>query len=98
MKSLTEVGTSPPNNLVTLHDLVDRKTTTTLVYWEIDPFDLGLNPYSKPLNRKYYPVPIIDNETFIKYLEHLVKIGVLNLIKSLNMVLPYLFYLINKGL
>ena len=28
-KYLTEVGTPPPHNLVTLNELVDRKTTTT---------------------------------------------------------------------
>ena len=29
----------------------------TIVYWDIEPLNLGLNSDSKPFNCKYYPVP-----------------------------------------
>ena len=32
--------------------------------WYTDPFDQKLNPDFKPFNCKYYPVPIINKETF----------------------------------
>ena len=40
--------------------------------WDTEPVDLELNPGSKPFNRKYYLVPIIDKETFCKELKLLV--------------------------
>ena len=49
----------------------------TLGDWETEPIDLELKPGSKPFNRKYYPVPIINKENFCKYLKRLVGIGVL---------------------
>ena len=43
-----------------LEDLFDG----TLDNWATEPFDLELNPYSKPFNSRYYPVPIINKEIF----------------------------------
>ena len=40
--------------------------------WNTDPIDLELNPYSKPSNCKYYPVTIINKETFCKEIKCLV--------------------------
>ena len=48
-----------------------------LGYWDTEPVDLELNPYSIPFNFKYYPVPRINKENFLKKLKHLVKIGIL---------------------
>ena len=56
-----------------LEDLFDG----TLGDWDTDPVDLDLKPDSKTFNSKYYPAPIINKETFCKYLKCLVKIGVL---------------------
>ena len=36
----------------------------TLGNWATEPVDLELNPYSKPFNSIYYPVPRINKETF----------------------------------
>ena len=44
----------------------------TLGYWETDPVELELKPYSKPFNCKYYPGLRIKKETFCKELEYLV--------------------------
>ena len=41
----------------------------TIGDWDTETIDLELNPYSKPFNCKYYPVPIINNETFRKELK-----------------------------
>ena len=48
----------------------------TLGYWATEPVDLELNPGSKLLNSIYFPVPIINEETFHKDLKCLVVIGV----------------------
>ena len=45
--------------------------------WATDTVDLELNPYSKPFNSRYYPVPIINKETFRKERKRIVEIGVL---------------------
>ena len=39
--------------------------------------DLELKPGSKPFNIKYYPVPIINKETFCKDIKRLVEMGLL---------------------
>ena len=44
----------------------------TLGNWATEPVDLELNPDSKSFNSRYYPVPIINKETFRKELKHLV--------------------------
>ena len=49
----------------------------TLGYWDTYPFDLGLNPYYKLFNCKYYQLPIINKDTFCKKLQKLEKIGAL---------------------
>ena len=49
----------------------------TLGCWYTDPVDLYLNPSCKPFNSKYYPVPIINKDTFRKELKRLLKIEVL---------------------
>ena len=41
----------------------------TLGNWATDPVDLEINPYSKPFNSRYYPVPIINMEIFRKELK-----------------------------
>ena len=44
----------------------------TLGDWDTEPIDLELNPYFKPFNSRYYPVPRINKETFRKELKRLV--------------------------
>ena len=48
-----------------------------LVNWATKPFNLELNPDSKPFNSRFYPVPIINTETFRKELKRVVEIGAL---------------------
>ena len=36
----------------------------TLGDWATEPINLELKPYYKPFNSRYYPVPIINKETF----------------------------------
>ena len=38
----------------------------TLGDWDTEPVDLEVKSVSKPFNGKYYPVPIINKETFHK--------------------------------
>ena len=45
--------------------------------WATKPVDLEINPYSKPFNSRYYPVPRINRENFRKDLNRLVEIEVL---------------------
>ena len=49
----------------------------TLGDWATKLVDLELNPGSKPFNSRYYLVPIINKETFRKYLKRLVEIVVI---------------------
>ena len=42
-----------------------------------EPVDLDLNPGYKPFNSRYYPVPRINKETFLKDLKFLVEIVVI---------------------
>ena len=49
----------------------------TLGDWDIDIVNLELNQGSRPFNCKYYPLPRIKKETFLKDLYHLLKMGVL---------------------
>ena len=51
-------------------DLFDEN----LGYWVTEPVDLELNPYSKPFNSTYYPIPIINKEKFRKELKCIVEI------------------------
>ena len=45
--------------------------------WATGPVNIELNPGSKKFNGIYYPVPIINKETFFKDLTFLVETGVL---------------------
>ena len=49
----------------------------TLGDWATENVDLEINPYSKPLNSRYYQVPIINKEIFRKEIKRLVEIGLL---------------------
>ena len=44
----------------------------TLDEWTTEPFNLEINPDSKPFNSRYYPVAIINKETFRKDIKRLV--------------------------
>ena len=48
----------------------------------MEPVDLELKPDSKNIHYKYYPVPRINKEIFCKYLQYLVKIGVLTPVRQ----------------
>ena len=63
--------------------------------WDTDPIDLEIKPGSKRFNSKYYPVPIINNNTFNKELKVLVKIGVLTLVQQSQYGTP-VFIIPNK--
>ena len=54
----------------------------TLGDWDTEPVDLEINPGSKPFNIKYDPLPIINKDTFCKYIKRLVKIGVLTTVQQ----------------
>ena len=54
----------------------------TLGDWATEPVDLELNPDSKPFNSRYYPVPIINKEIFLKELKRLVEIVLLTPVKK----------------
>ena len=54
----------------------------TIGDWDIEPVNLELNPNYKMFNCKYYLVPIINKDTFCKYLYLLMKIGVLTLVQQ----------------
>ena len=43
----------------------------TLGDWDTEPVDLGIKPYSKPFNSRYYPVPMINKENFWKNIKRL---------------------------
>ena len=49
----------------------------TLGDWDNETVNLELNTGSKPFNIKYYLIPRIKKENFIKDLKHLVRVGVL---------------------
>ena len=62
----TETNNEEITQLIILLKYVDDLFGGTLGDWYTYPTDLELNPYSKPFNCKYYPVPIIKNDTFPK--------------------------------
>ena len=45
-----------------------------LVECDTEPVDLEINPYSRPFTSRYYPLPKINKETFLKDLKRLVEI------------------------
>ena len=61
------------NFLEDFEDLFDG----TLGHWATEPVDLNLSLDFKPFNSRYYPVPRINKETFLKELKRLVEIIVL---------------------
>ena len=63
--------------LLRLLDYFEGFFDGTLGDWDKEPVNLELNPNSKTFNSKYYPPPRINEETFVKDLKRLVKIGVL---------------------
>ena len=56
---------------------ISRTFYGTLRDWDIDPVNQEIKPGSKLFNSKYYPVSIINKDTFRKELKRLVKIVVL---------------------
>ena len=54
----------------------------TLGDWDTEPVNMELNAYSKPFNCKYYPVPIINKNTFCHKIKRSVKIGVLTALQQ----------------
>ena len=47
----------------------------TLSDWGTEYVKLELNPDSKPFNSRYYPLPRINKETFLKELKSLIERG-----------------------
>ena len=84
--------------LLSLLDDFQDLFDSTLGNWATDTVTLDLKPYSRPFNSIYYPLPIINKETFRKELKLLIYIGVLNTVQQTQYVTPYLLSLINKGL
>ena len=60
----------------------------TLGDWATEPINLELNTGSNSLNSKYYPVPIMNKENFLKELKLLVGIGVLTPVQQSQYVTP----------
>ena len=53
-----------------------------LSQWKTEPVDFKFLKDAKPHNQRHFPVPHIHKETFKKELLRLVKIGVLEVVKS----------------
>ena len=73
----THIKSDERTQLLSLLEDFEDLFDVTLGDWDTEPVDLELNPYYKPFNFKYYPVPRINKDNFRKYLICLVKIGVL---------------------
>ena len=43
---------------------------------------MDIKPGTKPFNSKYYTVPILNKETFLKDLKRLVKVGVFTMVQQ----------------
>ena len=54
----------------------------TLGDWATELVELELNPDPKPFNSRYFPVPIINKETFRKELKRLLEIVVLKQVQQ----------------
>ena len=83
----TYLNTEERNQLLSLLKDFGELFGGTLGDWDIDLAKIELNPNYKPFNCKYYPVPIINKDTFKN-----------SWYKSLNTLPPYLLYLGKKGL
>ena len=78
----TQMTAEERTQLIRLLEDFEELFGGNLVEWEIEPVNLGLNPGSKPFNSKYYPVLIINKETFRKYPKRLVEIVVLTQVQK----------------
>ena len=58
----TQLNAEGINMLLSLLEDFGDLFDGTLGYWDNDPVDLEINPDSKPMNSKYYPVPRINKE------------------------------------
>ena len=68
----TQMNAEERNQLLVILKDFEELFDGTLGDWDTHPVDLELNIDSKPFNCKYYPVPRINKDTFIKELDHLV--------------------------
>ena len=59
--------------LITYKDIFD----VDLGEWKTDPVDLELKEGAEPHSQQHYPIPRIHRDVFKKYLDRLVKLGVL---------------------
>ena len=73
----------------------DNLFGVTLRDWDIDTVNIESNPDYKLFNCKYYKLPIINKENFLKELQRLVKIGVLTPVQQSQCDTP-VFIIPNK--
>ena len=69
----------------------------TLGNWATEPVDLEINPYSKPFNSRYYPVPRINKETSRKDLKSPVEIGGLTPVQQIQYGTPVFIFPKKEG-
>ena len=73
----TQLNNEERTQLVSLLKYSEDLFDGTLGDWAIEPVGLKPKPDSKPFNSKYYPVPIINKETFRKELKFQVEMGLI---------------------
>ena len=69
----------------------------TLGNWDTEPIDLELKPGSKSFNSWYYPVHIINKETFQKEIKLLVEIGVITPVQQIQYGTPVFIFPKKEG-
>ena len=84
----SQMNTEERNLLLSLLENFEDLFDGTLGDWATEPIDLEINPDSKQFNSRYYPVPIINKETFQKELKRLVEIGVLTPVQQIQYGTP----------
>ena len=70
----TQLNDEERTQLVIILENFEELCDGTLGYWSTEPIEFEPHPGSKPFNRKYYPVPRINKEKFLKDLKRLVEI------------------------
>ena len=89
----THMNTKEITQLLRLLEDFKKLFDGTLGNWDIEPVKLELNTGYKPFNNKYYPLPIINKETFCKELKRSVKIGLLTPVQQSQCGTPRIYNL-----
>ena len=84
----TQINAEERTQLLSLLEDFEDFFGGTLGYWATDPVELDIKPGSKLFNSRYYLVPIINKDKFLKELKRLLEIVVLTPLQQIQYGTP----------